>query len=204
MKNTISTATPVSLAKQELRQNMLQKRILQEKNLAAEQSEHIADIILAEKCWHNATRVAMYMPIRGEVNTQKLLHAAWKHKKTVLLPRCHAHKKGDMDFIPCKNITDLERGAYHILEPARHLKPYPKNKEHAPHIILVPGLAFDKKGARIGFGGGYYDQMLKQEWLNKSIFMALAFDWQIVPIIPAESFDIKMHALVTKDGILWI
>ncbi len=204
MKNTISATTPVPLTKQELRQKMLQKRLLQDKDLAAKQAEIIANLLLTEKCWQDAKSIAMYMPIRGEVETQKLLHAAWQHKKRVLLPRCHAHDKGHMDFVPCESLADFKLGAYNILEPAPHLKPCPKDKEYAPHIILVPGLAFDTKGARIGFGGGYYDRMLKQEWLKASIFMALAFDWQIVPTVPAETFDIKMHALATKDGILWI
>ena len=67
-------------------------------------------------------------------------------------------------------------------------------------VVIVPGIAFDRNGHRIGFGCGYYDDFLKRARQAKKI--ALAYDFQIVDFIPAETHDVRVDVIVTPDGII--
>ncbi|MDR1359850.1 MAG: 5-formyltetrahydrofolate cyclo-ligase [Deltaproteobacteria bacterium] len=158
--------------------------------------------ILDEALWQKASCVALYMAVRGEADTAALLERAWAEGKSVLLPLCSRQEKGRMDFCPCAGRQALRPGLYGIPEPdpdlARPSAPL------TPDLLVVPGLAFDRQGFRLGLGGGYYDRFfLRSPWPGVAR-LGLAFSFQILDALPREAWDRPVHALGTEDGLLWI
>lgn len=94
-------------------------------------------------------------------------------------------------------MDDMEKGAYGILEP----KTVRKADENNIDVILVPGLAFDRNGGRMGFGKGYYDRLLES---SKAVKIGLCYDFQILEKIPTESHDVPMNFVITEKEILEI
>lgn len=118
------------------------------------------------------------------------------------------HSKGRRLFAPClrgKKIfpaalgrpCTLKKGAFGIFEPAPARPPHARTGLSA---VLVPGIAFDLKGNRLGFGGGYFDRFLKS-LPKKTKKIALAFSGQIVQAVPKEPHDIKMDHIITEKGV---
>jgi len=94
-------------------------------------------------------------------------------------------------------MDDMKKGAYGILEP----KTVRKADENNIDVILVPGLAFDRNGGRMGFGKGYYDRLLES---SKAVKIGLCYDFQILEKIPTESHDVPMNFVITEKEILEI
>lgn len=73
-----------------------------------------------------------------------------------------------------------------------------------PDLIVVPGVAFDRHGYRLGMGGGYYDRLFARPEYTRSTRIGLAFGFQLVDFLPGEDWDLPIHALSTERGLLWI
>jgi 5-formyltetrahydrofolate cyclo-ligase len=140
------------------------------------------------------------MALNGEADTSVLLEEAWAGGRTVLLPLCSATEKGRMDFCACSGRQALRPGFGGILEPDPALAP----ATAAPDLLIVPGLAFDRQGFRLGMGGGYYDRFfLRSPWPG-TVRLGLAFSFQVLEAVPREAWDCPVHALGTEKGLLWI
>ena len=101
-----------------------------------------------------------------------------------------------MDFFEVRSMEDLAEGAFHILEPKDGCE-----KVNWPEAcVLVPGIAFDEKGRRLGKGGGYYDKFFAEEPDHGTI--ALAYEFQIADEIPAEEHDQPVEHIVTENRII--
>lgn len=114
-------------------------------------------------------------------------------------------KKPQMEFVPCQSLEDFSPQAYGILEPKSQLNALvpgiePFFSEQA--LILVPGLAFDKQGTRLGRGAGYYDNYLAQPALKNALFLAYSFSFAVFESLTKEAHDISMHALCTDKELL--
>ncbi len=189
----------VTSDKDKVRKDMLFRRKEQSKDMASVKSKQTQEIVLAQDFWQKATTIALYMPISGEVNTDLLLKNAWANEKTVLLPRCHTHEKGLMDFFSCKSYADLTLGKFNIMEPKKHIDPWQSTID----LIIIPGVAFDTHGYRLGFGAGYYDRFLNK--FPHSLSIGLAFSWQIIQPKPIwNNWDMQVKVVISEEGILWI
>jgi 5-formyltetrahydrofolate cyclo-ligase len=73
-----------------------------------------------------------------------------------------------------------------------------------PEVAVVPGVAFDRRGFRLGFGGGYYDRLFARQETARTLRIGLAYDFQVVDRLPAEPWDQPMHALCTPKEMTWI
>lgn len=155
--------------------------------------------VLDSAAWKDARTVALYMAVRGETDTAKLLESAWATGKEVLLPLCSREKKGDMRFVPCPSPRSLVPGYFGIPEP-----PPTNAGESAPDLLIVPGVAFSPEGGRLGQGGGYYDRLLGREPYLHSLCLGFAYSFQIVEHLPEEKWDRRVQALATDKGLLWI
>ena len=133
-----------------------------------------------------------YASLLSEVRTESLNGRTLADGKTLLLPK--VRQNGLMDAI-C--VTDLS-----ALRPGKMRIPEPQNGQaHDPmeiDIVLVPGIAFDKKGGRIGYGGGYYDRFLAK---TKALKVALAFEMQLVEDVHALAHDQLMDMLITEERV---
>jgi len=150
-----------------------------------EQSEKILSKLEQHPDFVNAHSVMLYSALPDEVQTQAFLEK-WHLKKQIILPTV----VGD-DIIPVEfgKDTTFAVGDFNILEPQN--EPYTGNFD----LIVVPGVAFDQRGNRIGRGKGYYDRFLCQHLDVKRI--GICFDFQLVDEVPAEPFDIRMDEVIT-------
>lgn len=149
------------------------------------QSEQIMGKLEQHPDFIKAEKVMLYSALPDEVQTQAFLDK-WHLKKTVILPTV----VGD-DIIPVEygEDTGFAVGDFNILEPQN--KPYLGGFD----LIIVPGVAFDSKGNRLGRGRGYYDRFLCQHLEVKRI--GICFDFQLVDEVPSEDFDIRMDEVIS-------
>ena len=150
-----------------------------------EQSEKILAQLEQHPDFVKAERVMLYNALPDEVQTQAFLEK-WHLKKQIILPTV----VGD-DIIPVayEKDTDFAVGDFNILEPQN--EPYKGDFD----LIVVPGVAFDHNGNRLGRGRGYYDRFLCQHLSVKRI--GICFDFQLVDEIPTEPFDIRMDEVIS-------
>lgn len=140
--------------------------------------------------------VMVYMALPQEVQTASILCEARQQQKRVAVPVLH---QGRMLAVELPTDTSrLRRGPYGILEPCDHTALVALKDIGC---ILVPGVAFDRHGGRLGFGQGYYDRFLGQ--LGRATFLCgLAFGLQLVPCVPQMPHDVRVHAVVTDQGVI--
>ncbi len=137
-----------------------------------------------------AKTIGAYSAFGSEVRTDLIIEAAKKSGKKVALPTVEGNK---LAFYEMSSGKYLVRGRFGIMEPL------PYGRTTNMDLVIVPGIAFDKLGHRVGYGKGYYDRFL---W-NRSIFsIGLAYSFQIVEKISHSKNDQKMKAVATEDGIV--
>lgn len=175
-------------------------------DLAEDERERLSDMaaarLLADPVWKNARAVALYAAVRGETGTSALLAAAFASGKQVLLPGC-ANADGQMELLLCSGPHALQTGAYGIPEPVVEASGGGRAAE-PPGLIVMPGVAFDREGYRLGMGGGYYDRFLARPENRACPRIGFAYAFQIVDRLPRESWDMPVHALCTEKGLTWI
>ena len=173
------------MEKKELRAQIKALKKQHSKEQLLEQSEKIMSKLEQHPDFIKAGRVMLYSALTDEVQTQAFLEQ-WHLKKTIILPTV----VGD-DIIPVEYGKDTEfaTGDFNILEPQN--EPYTGGFD----LIVVPGVAFDAKGNRLGRGKGYYDRFLCQHLEVKRI--GICFDFQFVDEVPSEPFDIRMDEVIT-------
>jgi 5-formyltetrahydrofolate cyclo-ligase len=160
-------------------------------------SEVICCKVMALPEYVDARTVMCYVDIRDEVRTRSLLRAALDAGKRVVIPYCVA---GDqLELFRMESFDELAVHAFGILEPADVWRDR-SDRRVAPaelDLIVVPGVAFDRRGGRVGHGKGYYDRLLEQTRPD-TMLVALAFDCQLVQQVPMQSHDASMHMVVTE------
>ncbi|MEK6190644.1 MAG: 5-formyltetrahydrofolate cyclo-ligase [Carnobacterium alterfunditum] len=178
--------------KQVLRQKMISflKKISLEEKTAIEKK--LEEKLFDSQEWKAAERVGVTLSQGFEWNTLGIIERAWQEDKLVCAPKCIPQYKA-MVFYDFTKLEQLEKGFHHLIEP----KPQETKEVSKTDIdlVLVPGLIFDKKGYRIGFGGGYYDRFLK-DFPNQTI--ALIYSKQVLSSLPIESFDISVQKIITE------
>ncbi len=147
-----------------------------------------------------ARSVMVYIDVRTEVRTRQFLPALLSSGKRIVVPYCRTD--GQLELFLLENMDELAIGMYKILEPKAELRELPSKKVDVKEIdlIMVPGVAFDSNGARMGHGFGYYDKLLEHARLDAPL-VALAFECQIFPEIPTQSHDIFMDKIITEKAI---
>lgn len=161
--------------------------------------------LLDDVQWKAAGQVALYMPIRGEMDTAVLLQDAWARKVQVLLPRCRLGEQGRMDFVICGGYEQLRPGVYGILEPAPECAALPWDVRClCPDVAVIPGLAFDAQGFRLGYGGGYYDRALEHACFARTRTVGLCANACYTQQLPRQSWDKSVNAICTEGGLQWL
>lgn len=149
-----------------------------------EKSKIALSKILNHPLYKKAKVVMLYNALPDEIDTTALIEDALKSKKVVL------PKVNGLDIIPVEYTkeTPLENGSFNIQEPEG--KTYTGEYD----LIIIPGMAFDKKGNRLGRGKGFYDRFLVQK--ASTPFMGVCFDFQFLSSIPHENFDRAMNEVI--------
>ena len=161
--------------------------------------------ILNDNVWRQAASAGLYIAVRHEVQTDLLIRSAWSAGKTVLAPYIPDPAAGEMYLMPYADGSDMRSNAFGIPEPVPAVCPQSAMTEAAPAVLIVPGLAFDMQGRRIGSGGGYYDRLLARPHMQNVPRIGLAYAFQVSAApLPAEPWDVPVNAIATEEGLTWL
>ena len=184
------------MPKRSLRSRMLKQREGLAPEALSTASRAAQQLLLALPEYAAAGCVALYMAIRGEIDTTLLLERCLQDGKRVLMPAVCGET---MVFRPVDSLTALQPGCFGIPEPD------PSGAAHdaaAFDLLVVPGVAFDHAGHRIGFGRGYYDRFLDHDGRSGAL-VGLCHDFQLIDEnIPVEGHDIRMDKVVTDRRVV--
>lgn len=178
------------MTKQAIRSKILIKLSNQKEEDRKRKSKSIQRKLFAARVFRKARLVMFYIPLRGEVDTHDMIKAAQKLGKKVVVPVCQKHT---IDLRPCllDAPVQLKRGPYGVYEPVV--------AQYVPlslvDLVVVPGVAFDAKGNRLGRGKGFYDRFLKKTPATTT-FVGLAYDFQVLPSIPTQPHDVSVHRVI--------
>lgn len=186
----------IVLEKKLLRQQLAAVRNQLPPSVGIEQSvkacHHLIELINARRY----RSVLVYIPFRSELDIWPFIEWCWQQHIKVLAPRCDVATR-TMTLFPLYNKEQLRSGAYGIMEPDdQQLKP----DHHIPQAVIVPGLAFNSKGQRLGYGGGYYDRLYERFGMNTT-WIGIAHEQQLVDEIPVDHYDIILNFVVSNKGI---
>jgi len=156
----------------------------------------VLELIAAMDEYIEADRILLYASYRSEAGTMMIIEHALSAGKEVVLPRVD-EDKGCLTKHVISSLSDIGEGFKGIPEPVTDVCVRVEDVD----LIIVPGVAFSPQGARIGYGGGYYDRLLPRVKGTRPI-VALAYEEQIFPEIPAEGHDIGMDTIVTPERII--
>ena len=188
------------MTKKEMRKKMLSLRDSLSEKERREKSREIAKRLFTLEEFQKAEVVLSYQSFRSEVETTEMNQKIRESGKSLYLPKTYADRK-EMAIYRVYSDADLIPGYHGILEPQEKEPLTEKLVSLKPEkvLMLMPGAAFDDKGNRIGYGGGYYDRYLESH--PQLHTLALAFDMQVLFEVPAEEQDIKPQLLVTETNI---
>lgn len=147
-----------------------------------------------------STRVACYLPNDGEVDLTPLIHTLWSMKRTSYLPVLHNQQ---LWFLPFAADTPLASNRFGIPEP--DVSSRRRCAPAALDLVLMPLVAFDDKGNRLGMGGGYYDQTFaylrrRRRW-RKPVLLGVAYELQRSDLLPACEWDVPLDGVATERGV---
>lgn len=195
--NDAAPADSTFVRKQEIRKAAHANRRSQENKDGL--SEQIVASFMGTQEYAVARTVMFYIDVRDEVRTRHALPLAIQSDKRIVVPYC---VDGELELFHLESMDELEVGMYKILEPRSELREV-ASKRLQPEdldLIMVPGVAFDRRGGRTGHGKGYYDKLLEHA-RPETPLLALAFECQLFPEIPCESHDIFMDKVITESAI---
>lgn len=186
-------------AKEELRGRLLRQRGALAPRERSAIDDAIARHVLSLPEFHDARVVLCYLSMDSEVETRDVIEASWRAGKVVALPRVMgAHSMRWYRVDGPDGLAALERSPFGVLEPvadsAREVAP------DAVTLVLVPGLAFDRVGQRLGYGGGFYDVFLA-DFVGPSI--GLCRSAALIETLPCtEPHDLPVQKVVTERGVV--
>ncbi len=179
----------MKLTKPKIRSKIILKLKTQKEEDRKRKSRIIKKRLFQSLIFRKAKNVMFYISFGGEVDTREMIEQAKKLGKLIAVPVCRLKRT----ILPC--VWDararLEKGRYGILEPAQ--KRFLEIK--ALDLVIVPGVAFDRRGNRLGRGKGYYDNFLRR-LPQDTPSIGLAFDFQILPNLPATPTDVSVRRVI--------
>lgn len=193
---------PDAVTKQQLRRQALARRDAIPAHVRAAKSEAIAQRVAGLSQWQGADAVLGYFSFRSEVETRGLLAAALRAGKRVAAPRVNREQRRlELYWVSGLGAPWLAPGIWGIDEPVpQHCPPAALDELD---IILVPGVAFDECGRRLGYGGGFYDRLLSEASQDlRENAIALAFEEQICDEVPASDADFRVPIIVTDQRVI--
>ncbi|MEO1995378.1 MAG: 5-formyltetrahydrofolate cyclo-ligase [Planctomycetaceae bacterium] len=162
-------------------------------------SRMITDRLRELPAFEQARSVLMYVGVRSEVRTMHLLSDLLHTDKKIIVPYCRERMLG---LFRLGALDELEPGRFGIPEPLESLRSLPHRtcNPESLDLLVVPGLAFDLLGHRLGYGAGYFDRLLQQVRPQATV-VGLAFACQIFPSVPVDSHDVPVDCLLTDRDL---
>ena len=174
--------------KKELRARIRARKRAMTPDQIEEKSAALGRLFRQTELYRQAKTIYGYLPYNQEVRTVAMLEQAMADGKRVAVPKCYGD---EMRFIYMEDLSRVEKGYANIPEPIAD----GPIADDPTALVLMPGLAFDRAGHRIGYGGGFYDKFLAAEPDHPTL--ALCYDFQMMDHVDTEEFDIPV------DCVLW-
>ncbi len=182
----------------DIRKQYLERRTALSAEIRAARDEKICKNILSSAAYRYADVILLYYPIKCEVNVLPLMEAALAAGKKVAFPRCRAEDHS-MIFYYVSSEDDFEEGAYGLREPHAELSFFDPAEVKTNNVLcVVPAVVYDRKGYRIGYGGGYYDRFFGK---FKPASVGVVYEEFILKSVPHGRFDISVDVVVSERGI---
>ena len=193
----LSNSTDIADRKKVIRDQAHENRKQQENK--EELSRAICEKFVSLPQYAAARTVMFYVDVRTEVRTRESLPAALDQGKRIVVPYC---VDGELQLFHLQEMNELAIGMYKILEPKSELRDRPDKRVAVEELdlVMVPGVAFDRRGARMGHGKGYYDKLLEHARPEVPL-VALAFECQLFPEVPTQAHDIFMDKIITEAAV---
>lgn len=179
----------------------IRRRTLKLRENHDRREKHCKDCAIRERLFRlpefrKAGIILFYVSVRGEVRTDRMISESLRKGKKILVPFPKPKEK-ELLISEIHDLNELQPGAFGIPVP-QNPKDFPLDKID---LVIIPGIAFDPAGNRIGYGIGFYDRFLKK--LRKNVpLVALAYDFQLVSHIPTDRMDVKVHKIITEKGVI--
>ena len=185
------------LGKEELRRRVLALRRALSEDERTKLSAEIAEKVAVISEYKRASTIASYVAKKDEVHTSYIINRALEDKKRVIVPSA-VPAEHSLVFSEIRSIDELTKGHFGVPEPrAESLKPV---RLTSAELILVPVVAWDEKGFRLGYGHGYFDRALVSA--KDSFAVGLAFELQKTENVPHLAHDVRLHAVVTEKRVV--
>ena len=188
-------AAELEAAKRRLREELARRRRAVAPGLAEAAGRSLAEQLAGCEVFRDAGRVALYAALPDELPSRPCFEALRARGAETLLPRI---EPAGMVFRAVARWEELRPGRYGVLEPPQGA---PARVLGAVDLVLVPGVAFDARGSRLGRGGGHYDAALPES--GGPPLFGVGYEFQVVPSVPRGARDRSMDAIVTECGIRW-
>ena len=178
--------------------NRIRKEIIRKRDALDLKEKTSFDNIIKEKfketeAYKKSRNIFIYIGFGSEIETAKYIEEFLKEGKKVFVPRINNAIK-TMEAVEITSLKELERNNFGILEPTKDKEAINKKELQ---LIIMPGVAFDMKRGRIGYGGGYYDKYMEN--IDSSIpKIALAYELQIIDRVPCQDHDILPDSIITE------
>lgn len=181
--------------KKEIRKSIIEKRNKIKNKDKTSMDKKIIESFKKEDSYKKARGIFIYIGFGSEINTKVIIEDALKKGKEVYVPKV---KGKEMLLIKIDSLENLVTSSYGILEPIGDNNNFDVDKLD---LLVMPGVAFDNSGNRIGYGGGYYDRFLEKNKTNAEK-IALAYEFQILNLINNEKHDVKVDKIITEERII--
>lgn len=192
----------MTMEKEELRKEILKKRMNLSDKEVSDKSLKITDSIINLKEYKKSLLIMCYVDFKKEVSTKVLIKQALLTKKRISVPLITGSLGVKNSMIASEILCfekDLEVGKYGIYEPKSECIKQIEPKEI--DFVIVPGVAFDLKRNRIGYGAGYYDRFLRL-LRPDCLKVGVAFEEQLIKEVPINEFDVALDMLITNQRII--
>ena len=186
------------MTKDEIRKEILTRRQGLSDSDVSLKSETICRRIISDEVFAAASVIGLYWPFRNEVLTEPIFRAARSGRKRVGFPLARTEDRAII-YIAVDDPSDMTTGSYGIREP--HYIPGRVIPAEEFDLIVLPGVAFDTRGYRIGYGGGYFDRFFADRSVTATR-AAPAFDIQMVDRVPHKEHDIKVDVIFTESRVI--
>jgi len=191
------------MTKDEIRVHQKQIRDHQTEQVRMTNSHEIHHRLFHTQVYQECKAIFTYVSFRSEVDTKDIIKRAFLDQKKVMVPKVESQT---MDFYEIKSLEELTPNKMGILEPRGDFntcyRPLTLELDQSEKLMLLPGLAFDLSGNRIGYGGGYYDRYLSQYKETNFYKVALAYDFQVMEQVVSQEYDIKADLILTPSSYI--
>lgn len=184
--------------KNDIRQNIKLTRESLSDRFVWENSKMIADKFFSLNAIEKAKVILAYYSTNNEVSTHELIERLMSMNKKVALPICIADRT-ELAISIISSISELKPGRFGIMEP--HPDKLSLVQPEEIDIVLVPGIAFDRRGNRIGYGKGYYDRFL-HAFKPSQLKIGLCFDFQLFDELPSDSNDVPVDCIISESYLI--